>query len=179
MKRYKIPVGFIPFLFIAATLSLCACEPSMNHRAKLRSDAPSNFFSNGALNQHAMDGTVDRSPSQQVPTSVSMQLLRRGQNRYMIYCAPCHGDTGDGRGMIVQHGFLSPPSLYSDQIRAKPRDFFVDVMTNGFGAMYSYADRLSPEDRWAVASYIQALQLSQHFSYQNLTDEEKIRLSGH
>jgi mono/diheme cytochrome c family protein len=170
-----------PFLFLCFSLAtalslLSACEPAMNHEAKEHPYEPSHFFANGALAQHAVDGTIDRSPLKKLPTSpnsVTMSLLKRGQSRFTIYCAPCHADNADGHGMIVQHGFLSPPALYNDDLRGKPASFFYGVITNGFGAMYSYADRLAPEDRWAVASYIQALQLSQHFSYQQLTEEEK------
>jgi mono/diheme cytochrome c family protein len=123
-----------------------------------------------------VDGTVDRSSIEKIPSSITMELLKRGQERFTIYCAPCHADNADGQGMIVQHGFLSPPALYREDLRAKPTQFFVDVITNGYGAMYSYADRLDFQDRWAVANYIRALQLSQHFQYSDLTEAEKRNL---
>jgi mono/diheme cytochrome c family protein len=170
-KRGKI------FVSVATLLALLSgCEPSMNHEAKLRPEAPSSFFADGALSRHPVDGTVDRSPIRKIPTSITMKLLKRGQNRFTIYCAPCHGDNADGHGMIVQHGFLPPPELYNEDLRKKPPSYFFDVITNGHGAMYSYADRLNSEDRWAVAYYIQALQISQHFSYQDLTEAEKNQL---
>jgi mono/diheme cytochrome c family protein len=157
-------------------LALSACEPSMNHEAKEHPFEPSNFFADGALARQPVDETVDREVRRITPPAMNMGLLKRGQSRFTIYCAPCHGDGASGNGMIVQHGFLTPPVLYNDDLRAKPAQFLFDVITNGYGAMYSYADRLTPEDRWAVVSYIRALQLSQHFSYDDLTDGEKRKL---
>jgi mono/diheme cytochrome c family protein len=154
-----------------------ACEPSMNHEAKEHPFEPSHFFPDGALARQPVDGTFDRSPKiKRASALMTMEDFKRGQNRFMIYCAPCHGDNADGHGMIVQHGFLSPPELYRDDLRAKPDQFFFDVITNGYGAMYSYGDRLDPKDRWAVVSYIRALQLSQHSAYSDLSESEKQHL---
>lgn len=96
------------------------------------------------------------------PYPVTEAILRRGRNRFDIYCSPCHGRAGYGTGIIVQRGLQRPPSLHTDRLRSAPPSHFYDAMTNGFGAMYSYASRVSPADRWAIAAYIQALQLSQH-----------------
>jgi mono/diheme cytochrome c family protein len=161
------------WLAASALVLFSACEPSMNHEAKEHPFQASNFFPDGALARNPVDGTIDRTPLKKLPTSITMSTLKRGQNRYEIYCAPCHGDNADGHGMIVQHGFLPPPALYNEELRTKPTQFFFDVITHGYGAMYGYADRLDAQDRWAVASYIRVLQLSQHFFYQNLTDKEK------
>ena len=95
--------------------------------------------------------------------SVSLHdLLVRGQQRYGIYCTPCHSLLGDGNGMIVQRGYKRPPSFHEDRLRNAPLGHFYDVASNGFGAMPDYAAQISPEDRWAIAAYIRALQLSQH-----------------
>lgn len=94
------------------------------------------------------------------PPPVTMALLQRGQQRYDIYCSPCHGRFGDGNGMIVQRGFPRPPSYYSEPLRNAPNQLFYDVITNGYGVMYSYADRVEPADRWAIVAYIRALQAS-------------------
>jgi len=94
------------------------------------------------------------------PPPVSLALLQRGQQRFDIYCAPCHGRAGDGNGMIVQRGFPHPPSYYSAVLRQAPNQHFYDVITHGYGAMYAYAERVSPADRWAVVAYIRALQAS-------------------
>ncbi len=93
---------------------------------------------------------------------VTLALLQRGQERFRIDCTPCHSELGDGRGMVVQRGFPAPPSYHSDRLRAAPVQHFYDVITNGYGAMYSFADRVRPEDRWAIAAYIRALQQSQN-----------------
>jgi len=99
--------------------------------------------------------------SPESPPSVTLALLDRGRDRYRIYCAPCHSELGDGRGMVVQRGFPSPPSYHSDRLRGAPARHFYSVITNGYGAMYSFADRVRPRDRWAIAAYIRALQRSQ------------------
>lgn len=96
------------------------------------------------------------------PPPVTMALLQRGQERFRIYCTPCHSELGDGHGMIVQRGFPAPPSYHTDRLRGAPTQHFYDVITNGYGAMYSFAGRVAPADRWAIAAYIRALQLSQH-----------------
>ncbi len=93
--------------------------------------------------------------------AVTLALLERGRQRFDINCSPCHGRTGDGDGMIVQRGFPHPPSYYSDALRSAPNKLFYDVITHGYGAMYSYADRVEPADRWAIAAYIRALQASE------------------
>jgi len=96
---------------------------------------------------------------------VDKAFIKRGQDRFNIYCTPCHGRVGDGNGMIAQRGFnLRRPvaSYHTDRLRGMPVGYFYDVITNGYGAMYSYASRIEPEDRWAVVAYIRALQLSQH-----------------
>lgn len=96
------------------------------------------------------------------PYPITLEQLKRGQNRYNIYCAPCHSPAGDGDGFVVRRGFPAPPSYHIDRLREAPDRHFFDVITQGYGIMYSYADRLTPEDRWAVVAYIRALQLSQH-----------------
>ncbi len=100
-------------------------------------------------------------------------ILDRGENRFNISCLPCHGKLGDGNGMIVQRGFRRPPSYHDPRLKAAPSSYFYDVMTNGFGAMSSYADQLTPEDRWKVAAYIRALQLSQRASVAELSENDK------
>jgi len=93
---------------------------------------------------------------------LTLALLERGQERFHIYCTPCHSELGDGHGMVVQRGFPAPPSYHSDRLRAVATQHFYDVITHGYGAMYSFADRIEPPDRWAIAAYIRALQLSQN-----------------
>jgi mono/diheme cytochrome c family protein len=105
-------------------------------------------------------------------------LLARGRERYGIYCAVCHDLAGYGQGIVPSRGFPHPPSYHIDRLRKAPASYFVDVITHGHGAMYSYADRVSPADRWAIAAYIRALQLSQDAPAAALTDAERARLGG-
>lgn len=107
------------------------------------------------------------------PYQVTKALLVRGEERYNIYCAPCHGRTGEGNGIIVQRGFPAPPSYHIDRLRQSPDSHYFDVITNGFGRMYSYAARVPVEDRWAIISYIRALQLSQHATPQDLSSADR------
>lgn len=100
--------------------------------------------------------------SKENPYPVTLALLRRGQERFGIYCAPCHSPVGDGDGMVARRGFPHPPSYHIERLRNAPDRHFFDVMTQGHGVMRSYADRVPPEDRWAIVAYIRALQLSQY-----------------
>jgi len=118
-------------------------------------------------------GTVEFDQHAVTPPPVSMALLERGQSRYRVFCAPCHGESGDGRGMIVQRGFPEPASFDLDGLRQAPTQHLVDVMTQGYGAMYSFAQRIPPEDRWAIAAYIRALQHSDNARLTDLTPEER------
>ncbi|HEY6453499.1 MAG TPA: cytochrome c [Steroidobacteraceae bacterium] len=96
------------------------------------------------------------------PLPITMALLERGRERYDIYCAPCHSRAGDGEGMIARRGFPSPPSYHTDRLRSAPDSHFYQVISDGYGVMYPYADRIAPDDRWAIVAYIRALQFSQH-----------------
>ncbi len=98
----------------------------------------------------------------ELPFAVDEAVLNRGQERFNIYCTPCHDKTGGGNGMVVQRGFRQPPSYHIDRLRQADAGYFFDVMTNGFGAMPDYRAQIAPRDRWAIVAYIRALQLSQH-----------------
>lgn len=146
-----------------------------------------NFFPNNTVMQHPPAGTVARGQERaDEPTFYGTQngalvtynpimnaattpaakkaVIERGQERYNIYCQPCHGLGGYGDGMIVQRGFAKPPSYHIDRLRTAPEGHYFDVITNGYGSMYSYAARVPTRDRWAIAAYIRALQLSQNAS---------------
>lgn len=112
------------------------------------------------------------------PLPVTPALLARGQNRFNIYCAPCHSRTGDGNGMIARRGFPSPPNYHTVRLRNAPDSHFYQVISDGYGVMYPYADRVSPRDRWAIVAYIRALQLSQHAQASDLTEQDLARLKG-
>ncbi len=118
-------------------------------------------------------GTVEYQEKPVQPPPVTLALLERGQERFRIYCTPCHSELGDGRGMIVQRGFPAPPSYHIDRLRQAPVQHFYDVITNGYGAMYSYANRVQPADRWAIAAYIRALQRSQNASLSDVPADKR------
>jgi hypothetical protein len=103
--------------------------------------------------------------------------LERGRERYNIYCTPCHDYTGSGNGMIVQRGFPHPPSFHTDRLRQAPVGHFFGVMTNGFGRMYSYADRVDVGDRWRIAAYIRVLQLSRNATVDDVPEADRAKLS--
>jgi mono/diheme cytochrome c family protein len=96
------------------------------------------------------------------PFAITAADLHRGQQQFTIFCTPCHGQLGDGNGMIPERGFLRPPTYHSDRLRNAPDAYFYNVITNGIGAMYPYNDKVDPDDRWRIVAYIRALQLSQH-----------------
>jgi mono/diheme cytochrome c family protein len=110
------------------------------------------------------------------PAPVTGATMQRGRERFDIYCSPCHGLTGKGNGMVVRRGFRAPPALYIDRLRSAPVGHFFDVMTNGFGAMPDYTEQLSPADRWAVAAYIRALQLSEHATMDDVPEADQAAL---
>jgi mono/diheme cytochrome c family protein len=106
------------------------------------------------------------------------EVLARGQQRFNIYCAPCHGYAGAGNGMVVQRGFPAPQTFHQDRLRTAPPGYFFQVMTNGFGRMPSYARQVAVDDRWAIAAYVRALQLSQAAPADELPAEDVQQLGG-
>jgi len=180
--------GLLLCAFALVALSLSGCEKlarNMYDGAKDKPLRPSARFDNGNSSRPRVAGTVeynrgvlastssgwaDREREARrvaarhaaaIPYPITMQLLKRGQQRFDIYCAPCHSRLGDGDGMIARRGFPHPPSYHIERLRNAPDRHFYDVITNGYGVMYPYRDRVSPEDRWAIVAYIRALQLSQ------------------
>src|SRR5262245_2444285 len=105
-----------------------------------------------------------------------LEILDRGESRFNITCSPCHGKLGDGAGMVALRGFRRPPTYHQERLRNAPTSHFYDVMTNGFGAMPSYAEVVTPEDRWKIIAYIRALQQSQDTKYGDLNGDDKKKL---
>jgi mono/diheme cytochrome c family protein len=112
------------------------------------------------------------------PMRVDAAVMARGQQRFNIYCSPCHGRTGQGDGMIVRRGYRRPPSMHQDRLRSAPPGHFFDVITNGFGGMYDYGDRIEVNDRWAITAYLRALQLSQNAKLDDVPAGERERLQA-
>lgn len=110
-------------------------------------------------------------------TDLRLALLERGQERFNIYCSVCHGRVGDGTGMIVERGFRKPPSYHIDRLRNAPAGHFFDVVSNGLGAMPSFANRVDVTDRWAIVAYIRALQLSQNARLDDVPADQQVTLA--
>ena len=139
------------------------------------------FFKNQSSMRPPVVNTVARDApyaSAAEPAIITQALLDHGEQRYGIFCTPCHGRAGNGEGMIVQRGFPHPPSFVAGKLRTAKAQLFYEAITNGYGAMYSYKDRLSPEDRWAVISYIRALQLSQNSAPGSLPEADQRSLEA-
>ena len=149
----------------ASLLLLGGCD----RMAKQAKDKP--YEGRGAPSEQpsAAAGTVARETVDTSVPKLDLALLERGRERFDIYCAPCHGRTGDAKGIIVQRGFPSPPSYHSDRLRAASEQHLFDVITNGYGDMYPFGRRIAVPDRWAIIAYIRALQLSQHSDVATLT----------
>ncbi len=123
-------------------------------------------------------GKIGQRVSEVFPFPITAAVLDRGRERFNIFCAPCHSPTGNGDGMVVRRGFRRPPSYHIERLRRAPAGHFFDVITNGYGAMYSYADRVPVRDRWAIVAYIRALQLSQGATIEDVPPGERARLQS-
>jgi mono/diheme cytochrome c family protein len=164
-------------------LLLAACRQDMHDQPRLKPYAAGaqRFPPEGTFPHRKHDATVPEGMPKEgddtFPFAVTEQVLKRGQERYNISCSPCHGRLGDGQGLIVKRGFRRPPPLTDERLLKEPVAHFYDVISNGNGAMPSYADQLTPEDRYKVIAYIRALQLSQRASVMDLTPEQRQKLS--
>jgi len=185
MKRGAAGRLFIALLFLGA------CN-DMKVQPKYTPLDPSPFFADGRstrmpvadtvsrgnlrLDDHLYTGKVNGKFVETFPFPITSEILNRGQERYAIFCSMCHGATGDGNGMIVQRGFKAPASYHVDRLRNESAGYFYDVITNGYGIMYSYGDRIPVSDRWAIVAYIRALQLSQNGRLLDVPQPERDRL---
>ncbi|WP_019143313.1 c-type cytochrome [Noviherbaspirillum massiliense] len=190
-------------ILLAGLLLVTGCEKAkqdMYDQPKYKPFRPSGMFSDGNSSRPLPEGSLPNAQgqfagtssgrvgadvvernrqalaAQSIPYPVDMQLLRRGQERYSIYCLPCHSPVGDGDGLVARRGFPHPPSYHIDRLRQAPDRHFFDVISNGYGIMYSYGDRVEPPDRWAIVAYIRALQLSQHAEAASLPRSARIEL---
>ena len=183
----------ISLLSVAAmALLFAACQQDMANQPRPKPLAASSFFKDGRASRPPVPGTVARGQLREddhlytgrvngelattFPFAVNRAVMERGRDRYGIYCTPCHGSLGDGRGMIVVRGMKQPPSLHIDRLRESPPGHFFDVMTNGLGAMQDYSAQIHVEDRWAIVAYIRALQLSQNATINDVPAAERMRL---
>ena len=154
-------------VMLITLLGLTSCGLSMTEQPKYGTyaPAPADIWPDGASARRLPDGVIAqtepaRLASASSPPPMTEALLERGRERFDIYCSPCHGLAGDGDGVVVAHGFPNPPSYHIDRLLTAPAEHFYDVITNGYGVMFSYAARVEPQDRWAIIGYIRALQFS-------------------
>ena len=181
--------GLATVLLVAA-----GCRRDMYDQPKYDAYDASTFFRDGSSSRQQIPGTlargdleadtlyyqgkVDGKLADIFPFAIDREVLELGRERYLIYCSPCHGRAGDGRGMIVRRGFSPPPTFHSDYLRQKPVGHIFDVITHGYGAMYSYAARVPTRDRWAITAFIRAMQYSRTASMDDLTPDEQKNLAN-
>jgi hypothetical protein len=180
---------------VLALAGLSACRQDMQDQPKYIPLRPSDFFLDGRSARPLSEGTIARGHLDadsayytgrgadgkfltDFPMPVTKEVLLRGQQRFNVYCSPCHDRTGSGNGMIVRRGYRRPPTYHSDRLREQPNGYFFDVITNGFGAMPDYSVQVHPQDRWAIVAYIRALQLSQQASINDVPASARGQLGG-
>jgi cytochrome c553 len=177
-----------------AVFAIAGCRQQMADQPHQRPLEPSNFFDDGMASRPVEPGTVARAGKEQnglrfhskvdgklvdtFPFEVTMEVLARGQERYEIFCSPCHDRLGTGQGMIVRRGFTPARSFHDPRLRDAPAGHFFEVMTQGFGQMPSYANQLSEQDRWAVIAYIRALQFSRNVRLDQLPPEDRAKMKA-
>ncbi len=192
MTRSALSACSAVVLVVAASCAVAGCRRDMHDQPKYIPLRASTFFPDQRSARPLVEGTVARGhlhddplletgkigndDATVFPFAVDAGLLARGRERYDIYCSPCHGRTGAGDGMVVRRGFRHPPSYHDDRLRNAPVGHFIDVMTNGFGAMADYRQQVEPRDRWAIAAYIRALQLSEHATIADVPSDARGRL---
>ncbi len=184
------------FIIVAALCAMAfsgcdmALRQDMADQPKNRPLSPSEFFTDGRSERPLIENTVPRGTLENdvynvskdyagFPLAVNEKLLQRGEDRYKVFCTPCHGLQGDGNGIAAVRGMKHPPSYHIERLRQAPNGYFYDVITNGFGVMYSYSERISPRDRWAIIAYLRALQLSRNAKVSDLPESlrEKVAKS--
>ena len=174
--------------------ALTGCRQDMQDQPKYIPLRPSTFFADGRSARPLVEGTVARGhldadavfytgkmggkPVDAFPMPITRAVLERGQQRFNIYCSPCHDRLGNGLGMVVRRGYRRPPSYHIDRLRQAPVGYFFDVITGGFGAMPDYAAQIAPSDRWAIVAYVRVLQYSQHASLDDVPPEVRGQLTS-
>ncbi len=185
----------LSIVFLGLTsLALGACRQDMHDQPKYIPLRESQFFGDDRSARPLVQGVVARGQLQEdpllytgkengadtteFPFPIDDKVMARGQERFNIYCSPCHGRTGLGDGMVVRRGFRRPPSFHDDRLRTAPIGHFFDVMTNGFGAMPDYAEQVQVSDRWAITAYIRALQLAGHATLSDVPPDMRNQIQG-
>ena len=181
----RLCLGLVTLLFWGTT----GCRQDMHDQPKYEPLESSAFFQDGRASRPLVPGTVPRGqlredthlyegkvagkPAETFPFPIDQRIMQRGQERYNIYCTPCHDRVGNGDGMVVRRGFRRPPSYHIERLRQAPPGYFYDVITNGFGAMQDYSAQIPVRDRWAIVAYVRALQLSQNATLNDVPETER------
>lgn len=181
-----------PYGVILCALAVSGCRQDMHDTPRIESFEENAFFADargsrnpppGAVargwlrdDEALHTGKVDGQLVDRVPFQISHEDLARGRQRFNIYCSPCHGQLGDGNGMVVQRGLRQAASYHNDRLRQERIGYFFDVATNGFGAMQGYAEQVPVRDRWLIAAYVRALQLSQNAKIDDVPADRRAEL---
>lgn len=187
-RNTELVAWLIAVVTVCLAVLLMGCDQRMRYQPKLKPLQESDFFADGRAARPLPEGVVARGHlrddvmlftgmdgttlTQVLPVTLDRHLLERGQERFNIFCAPCHGRLGNGDGMIVRRGMVRPASFHEDRLLSAPIGYFYDVMTNGFGRMFSY-NHIPVADRWAIAAYIRVLQRSQHATLKDVPEAER------
>jgi mono/diheme cytochrome c family protein len=176
-----------------ACIAMAGCRQDMHDAPRYEPLEQSAFFTDGRSSrtlvantvargqlrddEHLYSGRVAGQPAAEFPMPITPEVMARGQERFEVFCTPCHGRTGEGNGMIVQRGFRQPPSYHDERLVNAPVGYFFDVMTNGFGAMQDYSAQVPVADRWAIAAYIRALQFSRRATMDDVPADRRQELN--
>jgi mono/diheme cytochrome c family protein len=177
---------------VASTALAAGCRQDMHDAPRYEVYEASSSFADGRASRNTPVGTVARGqlrdddwlytgkvdglPAPAFPFAIGAAEMARGQDRYTIYCTPCHGQLGDGKGMVVQRGLRQAATYHQERLQRAQPGYFFDVITNGFGAMQGYAEQIPPRDRWMIAAYVRALQLSQNATEADVPAADRARL---
>jgi mono/diheme cytochrome c family protein len=195
VRSQKSGVRIAVAIVIALASASLGCRQDMHDQPRYIPLRPSQFFADGRSERPLIEGTVarghleddqafytgkgpDGKPVDTFPFPVTKEVVERGQQRFNVYCSPCHDRTGNGNGMVPQRGFRHPPSYHTDFLRQVPNGFIFDIITSGFGAMPDYAAQIPPRDRWAIVSYVRALQLSENASVNDVPAADRSKLES-
>lgn len=182
-------------LVAAAALTGAGCRQDMHDTPRYEAFEANPGFADGRASRNLPPGTVARGQlrdddhfytgktadgffAREFPFAISDADMKRGQDRYTVYCTPCHGQLGDGKGMVVERGLRQAATYHQDRLRFAAPGYFYDVISNGFGAMQGYAEQVPPRDRWLIAAYVRALQLSQNASVDDVPVADRGRLDA-
>ena len=193
IRRSSVPIFAAFVVNLAAAACLSSCRRDMYDQPRIKPFGRNEFYADERAMRPTVAGTVARGqleideilfkgteggkPADRFPFAVTADVMKRGEERFNIYCSICHGHDGSGKGMVVGHGYIQPASLHAERLRTAPVGHFYGVISNGFGAMADYADRIDPRDRWAIVAYVRALQISQYASVDDLPEDVRAKLA--